>query len=70
MQQSGKTDAAALPEVRNNGTAIQWRYPLKKNGATLWRLPSCEVLPEKTARTEQTERTVSTEEMEQTEKTA
>ena len=25
-----KTDAAALPEVRNNGTAIQWRYPAEE----------------------------------------
>lgn len=25
MEQGGKTDAA-LPEVRNNGTAIQWKY--------------------------------------------
>ena len=25
-----KTGAAALPEVRNNGTAIQWRYPAEK----------------------------------------
>ncbi len=25
-----KTDAAALPEVRNNGTAIQWKYPAEK----------------------------------------
>ena len=23
---AAKTDAAALPEVRNNGTAIQWKY--------------------------------------------
>ena len=27
---AAKTDAAALPEVRNNGTAIQWRYPAKE----------------------------------------
>ena len=27
---AGKTDAAALPEVRNNGTAIQWRYPAEE----------------------------------------
>ena len=25
-----KTGAAALPEVRNNGTAIQWRYPAEE----------------------------------------
>lgn len=25
-----KTDAAALPEVRNNGTVIQWRYPAEE----------------------------------------
>ena len=25
-----KTNAAALPEVRNNGTAIQWRYPAEE----------------------------------------
>lgn len=25
-----KTDAAALPEVRNNGTTIQWRYPAEE----------------------------------------
>ena len=25
-----KTDAAALPEVRNNGTAIQWKYPAEE----------------------------------------
>lgn len=30
MRQSGKTDAAALPEVRNNGTVIQWRYPAEE----------------------------------------
>ena len=23
---AAKTNAAALPEVRNNGTAIQWKY--------------------------------------------
>ena len=27
---AAKTDAAALPEVRNNGTAIQWRYPAEE----------------------------------------
>ena len=28
---AAKTDAAALPEVRNNGTAIQWRYPAEED---------------------------------------
>ena len=27
---AAKTDAAALPEVRNNGTALQWRYPAEE----------------------------------------
>ena len=27
---AAKTDAATLPEVRNNGTAIQWRYPAEE----------------------------------------
>ena len=28
---AAKTDAAALPEVRNNGTAIQWKYSDETN---------------------------------------
>ena len=27
---AAKTNTAALPEVRNNGTAIQWRYPAEE----------------------------------------
>uniref|UniRef100_UPI003FD7306E hypothetical protein n=1 Tax=Ruminococcus bicirculans (ex Wegman et al. 2014) TaxID=1160721 RepID=UPI003FD7306E len=47
----------ALPEVRNNGTAIQWKYSDEADWHTLWRLPSCVVLPEKTERTAQTVKT-------------
>lgn len=54
-----KTDAA-LPEVRNSGTAIQWRYPAEEEWRDLVALTELRVPPEKTARTELTELTGKT----------
>lgn len=56
---TAKTNAA-LPEVRNSGTAIQWRYPAEEEWRDLVALTELRVLPGKTARTELTELTGKT----------
>ena len=69
---TAKTNAA-LPEVRNSGTAVQWKYSDEADWRDLVALTGCEVLPEKTARTEltaPTERTASTVKTVLTAKTA
>lgn len=72
MRQNGKTNAA-LPEVRNSGTAVQWKYSDEADWRDLVALTELRVLPEKTARTEltaPTERTASTVKTVLTAKTA
>ena len=68
MEQGGKTDAA-LPEVRNSGTAIQWKYSDEADWRDLVALSELRALPEKngkdgangkTARTESTARMAPT----------
>lgn len=69
---TAKTNAA-LPEVRNSGTAVQWKYSDEADWRDLVALTELRVLPEKTARTEltaPTERTASTVKTVLTAKTA
>lgn len=47
----------ALPEVRNNGTAIQWKYSDEADWHDLVALTELRALPEKTERTAQTVKT-------------
>lgn len=72
----GKTGKNQRRTARRCATAARrfsGNTAMKPTGATLWHLPSCEVLPEKTARTEltaPTERTASTVKTVLTAKTA
>lgn len=56
---TAKADAV-LPEVRNNGTAVQWKYRDETDWRDLVALPNLRVLPEKTAGTEPTARMAPT----------
>lgn len=69
---TAKTNAA-LPEVRNSGTAVQWKYSDEADWRDLVALTELRGVPEKTARTEltaPTERTASTVKTVLTAKTA
>ncbi len=51
MEQDGKNPTAVLPEVRNNGTAVQWKYRDEPDWRDLVAFTELRVLPEKTERT-------------------
>ena len=53
-------DDAALPEVRNNGTAIQWKYSDEADWHDLVALSELRGLPGKPVRTEQAARMAPT----------
>lgn len=65
-----KKTGAVLPEVRNSGTAIQWKYSDEADWRDLVALTELRGAAGENGNDGQTERTVSTEEMVQTEKTA
>ena len=67
---AAKTDAAALPEVRNNGTAIQWRYPAEEEWRDLVALTELRGAAGENGKDGADGKNGVDEEMEQTEKTA